>query len=632
MERYAKELDLPHLASMVRGVLDLVEDYKDLTHKAPQPAAGSTLSDLLNELEDVATRLEDATDLVVYDIVYGRGGNKRNVYTLEYLRYFKPKPCHEAQLTTAVTYPRPAAGMADEDADRCALLLAVAAARALALGCRTPDAVANGQRSGHYSQKVALDATALLWLAPSEVKALDALTGTLRLVLDERFERRAQVVGASKKSTVPTQNKPKNGKAVTSDVMDVETGAEDMSDTQQANPAKAAAEALMKQVTEAHKTGDYRLMLELAQQGVVQFPQAMIRVHGAMVNAFAQAASGAMRLQNQYVGSNPKEIVAAVVEAAPKAQVAPGVTVVDVTAGAKAAAAKAAPRTGATTRKPRSTAAKATGGKSAAVKSAPPAVEVTAADHNVPGVRAEIVALARTGHFEGDTPPFTDAGEAAAEVIIYTQMEPGLLVKRSADGDAKATAELIRRLTTNGTTAVEPEPDPEPIDPFAGLSIDELLVKVAEQVPGALEAARERLDAPLSADGPEQVRPVTAPPAMLVPVPVAPVTVPTAMDPADIRDEETQLEVWVLTANVSKDARRGLNQALMRRVVWQSGEKGNRPSTTVTTHKTDRKFRVVVTVPAGVDRTKVANLLAMVAADTSLGLHGLTTPAETVNA
>ena len=66
MERYEKELDLPHLASVVRAVKELIDDPDDVMHRAAN--AQLQLGDLVCDLDEVAERVQAATDLIVEDV------------------------------------------------------------------------------------------------------------------------------------------------------------------------------------------------------------------------------------------------------------------------------------------------------------------------------------------------------------------------------------------------------------------------------------------------------------------------------------------------------------------------------------------------------------------------------------
>ena len=131
---------------------------------------------------------------------------------------------------------------------------------------------------------------------------------------------------------------------------------------------------------------------------------------------------------------------------------------------------------------------------------------------------------------------------------------------------------------------------------------------------------------------------MTAPPAVLVPLQQTPEQSSVAAAPVaglpvpDVRDTESHLTVWIQATNVTNDTRRGLNQALTHQLVAKSGTKDNRPSTLTKRHRGENKFEVQVTIPAGIDRTHVMNLLRIIASNTPL-LHGLTTPVmQTVDA
>lgn len=724
MERYAEELDFPHLASVVRAVSVLIEDPGNDMHKAAN--ACLQLADLVCDLDAVAERVQDATCLVLEDVDQGPRKGTWNPYVIDFLRYMKPMECSVRDLNDKVPYARPAEYLSDDDTDRADLLLAVAAAQALADGIRSVQDAATNTWSGDHSQQLVWAVQRALWLTEAEFRQVHAMTNTIAAVFAERFERRAKRVTALQATQPLEAVKEDPIKAGTSDVLSVETGAEDMDKATQ-----AATTEIMQRIIAANAAKDFTLMLALAEAGVQQYPGAVVvKPDGARVKPFEVSAQLA-RDGLAAAGSVAARVTAAVVAAAPKTPVAPGVTVIDVTAGVKAAAAVvetygAGPAYGDLpahgTLTFRHTAARGTylegnvpgdghrqvfgsrgqrwsltrdkktsylggsRGKTADVERirnaaeagrkggwnvvagpdtiddtdakpltisparrqrhtetryaamrqtrVEPTADVDEADDEaykpvsaVPGISPGIVALVAEGHFDDDE-PLSDAPVSAVPVsavpvsaapVLYRDMDNETLMQHVTSGKASAAAEMMRRLT-------QPAAAPEPVDPFANDTLDELLTKVSDGVPGALDAARERMSQPTTVNA-ERDRPVTAPPAMLVPV-----QAPTAAN-TDIRAEESHLTVWVLAEDVSKATRRGLNQALMNRVSHRSGEKGNRPTTTTTTHKGESKFQVVVTVPAGVDRQHVTNLLTMVATDRSLKLCGFTTPAaETVNA
>lgn len=788
MERYAKEFDLAHLASAVRAVSELITGAP---HGAPDPQL--QLSELVSDLDTVAEWVQDATEWVVEDVDQGKRGTW-NTYAVDFMRWMKPKDCRDAGLNHEVPYTQPAGHLSDDDTDRAALLLAAAAAQALSDGIFS----AKGAANASYAHQLVRDVKQALWPTEQEFQQVRSMTAVITAVLGERFELREKRVTARQATEPLPEVETDTGKADKSGAVSAETGASDMStDTgKTAGSAPTDPKELMGFIIAANKGGDFALMLtlalrgmqawpdaetagpqggkvkpfektaelaagkvsqvdlmaavdaaeaagnhawmqKLAEIGVTRFPDTMTKSVFGVVNAFSNRVSQAMRLQGVYEGSNPGEIIAAAVAAAPKAQAAPGVTVIDVTVGVRAAAkpddetygagpaygdlpahgkltvvhnasqgtvllgtqpgdghrqvfgsrgqrwgwnrgkklsylprtegqsadverirnAVLAARRGGwdvdkviiddsgtkplkmtAARRTRHTETKYAAARQTRVEPkadddadevtqapyTPPAVVfVQDSDFDVPGVSPAIAALCRQGEFDDDTEPFVDedtppmpAPEAPADdpATFFHGLDHATLMRRALEGDPGGMAEVVRR----ASLGLLLPPAPEPVDPFAGKTLDELLDLVAKGVPGALDAAKAKLT---DHGAVEDVRPVTAPPAVTVPVRVAQTVV------TDIRSEASELVVWILAANTSKDTRRGLNRALMQRVSWKSGEKDNRPTTKTTTHREASKFKVTVTVPAGVDRQHVMNLMTMVADDRSLHLHGITTPA-----
>lgn len=736
MERYAQQIDFAHLASVVRGVSALITDDLDFMHKAPNPHL--QLSDLVCDLDVVADRLGEATDVVVEDVE--RGEHKRNPYELEFLRYMKPRDCAERDLNDKVPYRRPAAYLSDDDQWRADLLLAAAAADAFASASRTPKQVAEKQASRSYAETVLSQVKRALWMTQAEFRAVDAMSDTISVVLDERFEQRKQR-GSQRKQPSNKQNEQVNAQDTDGAVPGAEMGDTTVSDKQ--NVKVTAAQALMKEILEARQAENFPLMETLAEQGLRKFPDAEITGgDGKKFNPFNGALDQAHSLMQAHQSTAAK-VVEAVVAAAPKAQAAPGVTVIDVTAGVRAAANVATdddvrmlrgpgtalgdlPAHGTLTvhhnadkgtwisgnvpgdnirqvlgsglsgqhwslsaDKKRSFLGRSRGFNAdmerignttwalrragwnvehdidntgtkplkisqdrrarhsetyyaasrqqrvepkAAADVAKPVEQV-----EVPGVHPGIVALAAEGHFDDDE-PFTEEAEVAAPVaapvaavpVAYQDMDMGQLFTEISAGRASAARVLMDRLLEQFpvlTKTFTPEPEPEPVDPFAGDSDDELLVKVSKRVPGAMAAMQERISGGKPSKQP--TRPVSAPSAVAMPVqPVTvPVAVPVTSTTPDVRGEDTTVTVWIQAQSTNNETRRGLNQALYRDLVLKSGTKGNRPETRTARFRGENKFRVDITVPAGVDRAHVTNLLTMIANRQDLRLGGLTTPA-----
>lgn len=181
----------------------------------------------------------------------------------------------------------------------------------------------------------------------------------------------------------------------------------------------------------------------------------------------------------------------------------------------------------------------------------------------------------------------------------------------------------------------------EPVQDFSDMTDEGLLVLVSQGDVNALRGARQRFaalrtslmeamiqveeSAPRVAPvvAPVQaVRPVSAPPARRVAPPVA---APEAE--VDVRTEESQVELWISAVNTRRTVARELRQALMHNVTHKLGSTGNRPQPSVYTLKSERKFKVTVQVPAGIDRNAVIARVTLVAGRADLSLLGLTTPA-----
>lgn len=190
---------------------------------------------------------------------------------------------------------------------------------------------------------------------------------------------------------------------------------------------------------------------------------------------------------------------------------------------------------------------------------------------------------------------------------------------------------------TDVSAPLAPATDAE-LEAFYAEQTDEaLLIMVASREPGALVAARTRFAELRSAVDTRNARPDTAPVVKVVQVAKAPAAArvrPVSAPPApavevatEILDVESKLVVWIQATRATKATRRAINQKLMYMVTNRLGTKDNRPSTTVYTVKSANKFKVEVTIPAGVDRLIVAAKVTEIATSRVEGLEGVTTPA-----